>query len=117
MITPEIRYFHSPDADDLSAFKPTDERFSLLVQMVVGPSNGEGEESFDVQVVTPQWLEDRCSTDGPMSGRHLVVVCHYDWPALERYLRAQLASCAAGDWAEVAQRLGRLGRWEFEDQE
>lgn len=58
MITPEIKYFHSPDADDLGRYEPPDpDKFALLVQIMVGPSGTEGEESFDVQVVTPGWLE------------------------------------------------------------
>ncbi len=65
MITPEIRFFHSPDVEDLEGYVPPDPaNFAFLLQIMVGPNGGEGHEAFDLQVVTPQWLEDRYAADG-----------------------------------------------------
>jgi hypothetical protein len=48
-----IRYIHSPDIEDLSTYKSEDsESFSFLLQVMAGPNNQEGEESFDIEVVT-----------------------------------------------------------------
>lgn len=114
MIKPEVRAFHSPDVDDLEGHRPSDSDFAFLLQMFVGPEGGEGEEAFDVQVVTPAWLERRFSGDGLASGEGRLVVFGYDWPRMEAYLRQRVASCTGNDWQEVARKLSRFSHWEFE---
>jgi hypothetical protein len=50
----EVRRFHSPDIADLAAYAPPDPTsFAFLLQVMAGPKQGEGEESFDVEVCTP----------------------------------------------------------------
>ncbi len=116
MITPEVRFFHSPDVEDLEGYRPTDPgNFSLLLQIMVGPSGEEGHEAFDVQLATPQWLEERNAGDGFASGENRVVIFNYDWPRLEAYFRTRIAACAGQDWGEVAGKISRFARWEFED--
>ena len=49
-----IRQFHSPDALDLDHYVPNDPKDdAILLQVMVGPSDGPGGESFDVLVCTP----------------------------------------------------------------
>ena len=48
--------------------------FLLLARLFVGPSDGPGEESFDVEVCTPEWLARRCAAEGYVDGRHTVVM-------------------------------------------
>jgi hypothetical protein len=116
VIIPEVRYFHSPDAPDLARYTPPNPvSFALLVQIIVGPSNAPGEESADVHVVTPHWLEQQLDDDTVLSCQHKVLVATYDWPKIERYLRARVSQCTATDWAGVGQKLSRFARWEFED--
>lgn len=109
---PALRRLHSPDADDLRGFVPSSPAFSLLVQILVGPSDGPGEESFDVLVVSPEWLADR---GGPTIGRHHIVVSRYDYEQLLGVIVDYLDTSGGKDWSEVAAKVGRLGRWEFED--
>lgn len=116
MITPEIKYFFSPDIDDLEHHEPPDpESFRFLLQMMVGPAGAPGEESFDVQVVTPAWLEARVARTGIVSGARMVVVRAYDWALIESFLRQAVRQCADDDWPSVALRLARFAHWEFED--
>jgi hypothetical protein len=110
-----IRRFHSPDCD-LATFRPDDpDTVGLLVQLLIGPDGGSGEESFDVIVCTPNWLAQRTADGVPIIGRHHLVVHRYDWPIIERFLRHHVSAIEGGTWSEVAARLSRLGRWEFED--
>ena len=111
-----IKRLHTPDAPDLSSFEPPDETdFALLVQIIAGPSDSEGEESFDVEVITPKRLAARVQKQGPVSGRHLLVVNRFDPAEIQEWIGKAVASCSGGDWEGVAQRLGRIGYWEFED--
>jgi len=117
MITPSIRAFHSPDTDDLTTYRPSSDEFALLVQMLIGPDGGAGEESFDIQIVTPSWLKRQNAENGVIGAERRLLVFAYDWPNIESYLRDRVAECSGADWEEVAQRLSRFSRWEFEDYE
>ncbi|MGH7867048.1 MAG: immunity 8 family protein [Candidatus Dormibacteraceae bacterium] len=107
-----LHLIHSPDADDLRTFEPTHSAFSLLLQMRVGPDSGSGEESFDVLLCTPDWLREKIE---PVIGRHKLIVTTYDYGHIERFLTEQVDSCTGETWEEVATKVGRIGRWEFED--
>ncbi|PXX54029.1 immunity protein 8 of polymorphic toxin system [Nocardia tenerifensis] len=101
---------------DPAAFAPDDpEKFVFLVQMLAGPSDGPGEESFQFEVCTPGWLLERTRREGPVNGRHQVIVEHFNWSALEIYFQRLVTRCWGSDWNEVATKLGRYGYWEFED--
>jgi hypothetical protein len=92
--------------------------FSLLARMIVRPPDSPGEESFDVTVCTPEWLAEACrKTGGIYDPRHHLVVNfdEFDKRALHEWLAARVRAAEAETWDELAERLGRLGYWEFED--
>jgi hypothetical protein len=112
----EVRRLHSPDVPDLRGYTPpAGDDFSVLIQIFAGPVGSDGEESFDIEVVTPNRLASRAAEKGPISGRHLLIVESFDYASIERWIRAAVAACDGSDWAQVADRLARIGRWEFED--
>jgi hypothetical protein len=112
----EVKRLHSPDALDLRRYEPEQpDDFSILIQILVGPVGSEGEESFDVEVVTPKRLATRASQKGPISGRHLLIVNTFDYDTIAKWIHRVVASCEGVTWTAVADRLGRIGRWEFED--
>jgi hypothetical protein len=116
MISAEVKRLHSPDVFDLVGYTPADsERFGFLLQIIAGPAGNEGEESFDVIVCTPKWFDEQCSSTSIVLGRHHLFVQHYDYSALKTFIVDYCARCTGGSWSEVAQQLGRLGMWEFED--
>lgn len=102
-----------PHPSSLSA-DPAD--FAFGARLLVGPMDAPGEESLDLTICSPEWLARKAGSD-PYSGRHHVVVNvdSFDAAQLESWLRKQVHTVAADTWAEVGQRLGRLGYWEFED--
>jgi len=75
----------------------------------------DSEESFDFTVCKPAWLAEQVETRGPLLGRHHLVVTAFDYDALEQFVRAFCAGCTGATWYEVGRKVGRLGRWEFED--
>ena len=116
IIQPVLKRLHSPDARDLTSFSPADPTcFSLLLQAMFGPEGGEGEESFDILVCTPQRLAQEVECRGILDGRHHLVVGKFDLSAIRSFLVAYSKDCAGNTWQEAAVKLSRLGKWEFED--
>lgn len=117
-----LQRIHCADAPDLATYAPDDPaRFSLFVQLLVGPAGTSDAESFEVEILTPSWLEQelvrrRDAGASPIaSGRGRVFVLRYEPHVIEPMLRSMVASCTGDTWAEVARKLARIGHWEFED--
>jgi hypothetical protein len=116
MISAAIKRLYSPEVRDLAAYIPAEaSNFGFLLQVIAGPAGEAGEESFDVMVCTPNWLSDKLGSDGTLLGRHHLLINHYDYPSLERFIADYCSNCRGETWSEVAEQLGRLGKWEFED--
>ncbi len=112
---PTVRSLHSPDAD-LETYVPEDPRdVGVLVQIFAGPDGEPGEDTFNVVVCTPRWLERWISDKGIIAGRHYLIIDKWDFPRVSQYLTNAVESEEGRDWEELGQRIGRLGKWEFED--
>lgn len=112
----EVRWFHSPDIDDLAQYVPdVPDCFSFLLQVMVGPAGSPGEESFDLEVCTPQWLCTRHLREDIVIGRHRLIVVEFNFKRIADFITANCRRCSGTSWQEVAEKVGRLGMWEFED--
>ena len=114
-----LHEIYSTDVD-LETYAPDDPQDAgLWVTMVVGPQAADddeaGEETFQVLVCTPRWLSRTVADRGPQVGRHHLVVEPFDLARAEEFLRGQVESLDEADWPALAERVGRIGRWEFED--
>ncbi|GAB2706665.1 Imm8 family immunity protein [Nocardia thraciensis] len=109
---PELKRLHSPDADLTSGDLPAD---ALFVQLMIGPEDSPGEESFDVMVCTPESRDTVVDPADPESGEYLLVVDRIDADLIERQVREYLQGLEASTWQELAQKIGKLGKWEFQD--
>src|SRR5262245_20876273 len=89
--------------------------FFLQVRVIVGPQSQPGEESFDVRVCTPKWLLKQHGKEDVIVGRHLLIVFQYDFDRIRAAIVNFCESCTGESWREVAEKVGRLGYWEFED--
>ena len=79
-----LRRLHSPDAWDLKTFQPDDPLdFCILVQAMLGPVDGPGEDSFNFVLCTPQWIARELERDDIVWGRARLIVSHYSYQALE----------------------------------
>lgn len=105
---------HSPDVDDLRCWVPEGD-FGILVQLIVGPEGERGEESFDITLCTSGWLSQLVREMGIVDARHYVIVNTYNYDEVERYLTRRVSACEGPSWDGVADKVGRLGHWEFED--
>src|SRR5690348_16260643 len=87
----------------------------VLVQVLAGPADEPGEEQFQVQVVTPAALQGLLSNGTFLIGRHMLITERFDWAATTAFLRARFEEPESATCPELADMLGRLGLWEFED--
>ncbi|HEV2804293.1 MAG TPA: immunity 8 family protein [Chthoniobacterales bacterium] len=112
-----IKGYHSPDVDHLESYLPADaELFSILLQIIVTPENLEGEESFDLLVCTPRYLQSKLASDGtPIFGTHMLIVGRYDFRAIRRVIEDYCDNLDEPNWEKLASKLARIARWEFQD--
>lgn len=111
----KLKRLHSPDVD-LQNYWPEDSRnFSFLLQAMIGPADTEGEESFDIEVCTPEWLRSQYSDSEVLSGHHFLIVFDYNLDQIKNYISHYCERCEADNWEQLANKLNRLGKWEFED--
>ena len=93
----------------------TVKNFSILVQAMIGPAGSGSYESFDFVVCTPQWLRGELSEKGYRFGRHLLILEVYSFRVIWGAISSLCQRTWGGSWSEIAEKLGRFGRWEFED--
>lgn len=112
----EVKQLYSLDVDDLTAYSPEEnDLFSFNLRIIVGPQGQPGEESFDVQVCTPKWFLRQFAREEVIIGRHFLIVFEYDFNRIRKTIETFCEKCTGETWTEVAEKVGRLGHWEFED--
>lgn len=109
----ELKSLFSPDADPLENFAPSGP-FGILVQAMIGPAGELGHESFDFMLCTPEWFAARMPNDITI-GRHHVFMKGFNYSGLEKFVQDYCSKCEGESWRAVAEKIGRLGKWEFED--
>lgn len=109
-----LRMIYSTDVEDLDKWAPSDQDFGLPIRMIIGPSDGPGQESFDVTVCTGGWLEEQAERVAVYDARHHLVVRRFNWATIREYLEYRVQQCAGDSWEAVAQELSKLAYWEFE---
>jgi hypothetical protein len=108
-----MRAVSGPDVDDYQPADPGDVGF--LLTLYVGPADGPGEESFDLIVCTPRWLTRKARERGPIAGRHHLIVESFDMAEVRDFLTRQVEQLEGSTWDELAEKIARIGRWEFAD--
>jgi hypothetical protein len=89
--------------------------FGISLRMIIGLENTSGSESFDLFVCTPDWLKRQCAEEKLVWGRHMLIMLEYDFDQIKSEIENYIASCSGNDWAAIAEKLSRIGAWEFED--
>jgi len=100
-----LKGLHSPDIADVENYLPHEEdNFAFLLQVMVGPMEGEGEESFDIIVCTPKWLIEKYRPSDILLGLHKLIVFKYDYPAVREFIEKFLLRCSGNTWEEIAKK-------------
>jgi hypothetical protein len=84
------------------------------IRAIVGPHDGPGEESFDLLVCTPAWLQQQIEKVAPVVGIHHLVVARWDAAYVDQIVRDLIEAPSADTWPELGERIGRIALWEFE---
>jgi Immunity protein 8 len=116
MISAEVKKIHTVEMDDLESHVPENlEKFCVSVRAMVGPRGGDGEDSFDINVCSPKWLEEQVERHGFVLGRHYLFVPEYDPAKIRKIITKHIERFTGDSWKEVAEKVSRIGFWEFED--
>lgn len=115
IVRPELKRLHSPDIYDLANFDVgVNEPFGILIQSMFGPKGVDSEESFDFIACNTSWIEQRIGL-GLFNGRHHLIMIQFNLEEIKDYLTAAANQISCSTWDEVAEKLSRIGKWEFED--
>ena len=68
-----------------------------------------------MSVSTPAALNVLLARDGIVIGRHLLLVKRVDRTRIEAFLADRLRRIDGDSWDVVAEKISRIGYWEFED--
>jgi hypothetical protein len=110
-----LKGLRSIDITDLENYAPQEgDNFGFVLRAMVGPMNGEGEESFDITVCTPRWLNEKYRISDVLLGLHKLIVFKYDYLRLRQFIEKYVMRCSGDSWEEIAQKVSLLGQWEFE---
>ncbi len=110
-----LKSLHSTDVAQVENYLPHEEdNFGFTLRAMVGPMDGEGEESFDIVVCTPKWLMEKYGASDVLLGLHKLIFFKYDYLRLRQFVEKYLMRCSGNTWEEVAQKVSLLGQWEFE---
>lgn len=90
--------------------------FRVTARAMVGPADGPGEESVDIEVVTPEALAAQCASGEIVSGEHMLIVdfSSFDERRVSEWIRQRLEQVEGSTWDEIGERLVRIGHWEFD---
>jgi hypothetical protein len=112
----KLKNIISPDVDNLEYYIPLEkDNFCLLCQLILAPEDSEGEESFDVLICTPNWLNQNHSKSDVIFGQYYLIVFEYNYITIKDKIETYIDSIEANNWIELARIIGRIGKWEFED--
>ena len=112
----ELKSIISPGISDFKKYLPNDNKnFSLLLEFVVGEKGKEGGDIFTIEVCTPHWILENYKLGDLVFGRGKLIVLDYDEKGIFEAIRNYCNLCNGKTWDEIANKISRIGLWEFED--
>ncbi|MGL3609080.1 Imm8 family immunity protein [Rhizobium sp. G187] len=90
------------------------EKFCVAAEAMIGPVGEEGADIFSFEICTPKWFEEERNEKAAFA-RAVVFLRTYDELAAKTIIRKLVDTTSGDTWIEIAQKLNRYLRWEFED--
>lgn len=111
-----IKSYDSYEVEDFRTFYPEDPAvFAFSLNLEIGPVNQKGADLFRITVVTPEFLRLQYPGDACYLLRHYLLVKDYDFASIMALLTKYVNSLEAETWEQLAEKIGRMALWEFED--
>lgn len=104
--------------ESLDEFSPSlDDYFGILIDVVAGPAGGQGGDLFYFTACSPAWLAEASSHTPKGFGweRARLVIPEWDLGVIRRAVEDLCRHTTGSSWTDVAVKLSRHMRWEFED--
>jgi hypothetical protein len=89
--------------------------FGLWITALIGPDCEEGGHLFQILVCTPEWIRKEYLARGAVWGRYMLIVSCFDHEQVRNEIARYLVGCSGKGFWEMAQKIARIGAWEFED--
>jgi hypothetical protein len=111
----KLKWLGSLEVEDPASWLPDTDEWAIHLRLLAGPADGPGEESFDLVVCSAGWLGAKAREQGVVDARHHLVMDGFNWQMVRSYIDQRVSRCEGASWSDVAEKLARLGYWEFED--
>jgi Immunity protein 8 len=113
---PIIKFLNTQTGGSLEDFSPEIiDNFWCLIFIRIGCADEDASSDYTVQIGTPRAFDHRGQHEGPMWGRHYMIVNHFDAAEIRAAIEKKIAECARPTFEETALVLSRFFYWEFED--
>jgi hypothetical protein len=111
-----IKSYDSDEIADSHTYYPEDpEFFAFSLTLAIGEVGSARADNFEITVVTPEFLRAQYPRDKCYLLRHYLLVNEYDFASILALLTKYVDSLEAETWEQLAQKVGQIARWEFED--
>lgn len=113
---PIIVSLDSSDVIDFFDYQPEDpEDFGFPLNLTIGIEGQRGADNFELMVATPKYIQKMYPNQSAILLRHYLIVFHYDFNEILDVINNYVRSIEEDSWDKVAEKIGRIAHWEFED--
>ena len=99
----------------LEELQPIEGSFCHTLRAEIGVRGEKGADAFEFDVCSPEFLESETENHPVFSGENLIIMKRFDPDRVEEFVHKRLRHATGKDWGEMAGKIGKWARWEFED--
>lgn len=115
--TAELKSLSGTLGESLDELQPVRGNFCHTLRAAIGILGEEGADAFEFDVCSPEYLESETASYPILSGEKLIITQRFDANHVEEFVRKRLHFATGKDWDEIAEKISKWARWEFEDYE
>ena len=111
----ELRSIETPQGEPLDTVRSRGGSFCIPVYALIGAEGERGEEIFQFEVCSAEWLAEELESNSAIWGGRRLIMARFDPEAVETHVRKRLRHAVGSDWNSIAQKIGQWAIWEFEN--
>lgn len=89
--------------------------FCLDVILEIGLQNSESSDLFYLTICSIDWFSQQVNEQSSYFTQYHLVVKDFDFEKIENEIKSKLIRISGKDWNELANKISRFARWEYED--